>query len=295
MYKRQIYQYTLKSFYEQQAEILEAEDIPVPPTSYFDNSDAVTGLLKRGNGLLSIVDDQMKRGKTDPQCLEALRKRFETKNMAIEVSEAYSKLPGSNFTSPNSQASFTVKHFAGEVEYPMNGLLEDNADVVSGDLVNLIQSSRSDFVRSIFGQEALQTVPHPQEKSSVLQATLSSKPSRKPSVARRRGSVKPVRSRPSRAFDDDSDDGKKKTNPFRDHSTGPQSVSQGAAGEFLSSLSTMTDALSNPNTNAYFVFCLKPNDRRIAKQFDSNCVRSQLQTFGIAEMSQRLKLSLIHI
>ena len=284
-----LYQYTLKSFYEQQAEILEAEDIPVPPTSYFDNSDAVTGLLKRGNGLLSIVDDQMKRGKTDLQCLEALRKRFETKNMAIEVSEAYSKLPGSNFTSPNSQASFTVKHFAGEVEYPINGLLEDNADVVSGDLVNLIQSSRSEFVRSIFGQEALHTVAHPQEKTSVLQATLSSKPSRKPSVARRRGSVKPVRPRPSKAFVDDSDDGKKKTNPFRDRSTGPQSMSQGAAGEFLSSLSTMADALSNPNTNAYFVFCLKPNDRRIAKQFDSNCVRSQLQTFGIAEMSQRLK------
>lgn len=34
---------------------------------------------------------------------------------------------------------------------------------------------------------------------------------------------------------------------------------------------------------------MKPNDRRIANQFDSKCVRTQIQTFGIAEISQRLR------
>ena len=47
--------------------------------------------------------------------------------------------------------------------------------------------------------------------------------------------------------------------------------------------------MSSPDTNPYFVFCLKPNDRRIANQFDSKCVRTQIQTFGIAEISQRLR------
>jgi chitin synthase len=284
-----LYQLTLKSFYEQQIEIMEAEDIPVPTTSYFDNTDAVRGLLKKGNGLLSILDDQMRRGRTDLQCLEALRKRFEHKNPAIEVSEAFSKLPGSNFASANEKASFTIKHFAGEVEYPIVGLLEDNADVVSGDVVSLVQSSRSDFVRAIFGQEALQTVHHAQERTAVVQAMLSSKPSRKPSVAKRRGSIKPLKPRASRSLEDTTEDGSKPTNPFRNREVPPANTSQGAAGEFLSSLSTITEALSMPNTNAYTVFCLKPNDRRIANQFDSKCVRSQLQTLGIAEMSQRLK------
>ena len=283
-----LYHYTLEAFYEQQAELLEAEDIPVAPTSYFDNSDAVKGLLKPGNGLLSILDDQMKRGKSDLQFLEAIRRRFENKNPAIDATEAFSKLPGSNFTSPNTQASFTVKHFAGEVEYPVNGLLEDNADVVSGDLVNLIQSSRSDLIRAVFGQDALHTVNHPQEKTAVVQANLSSKPMRQPSVAKRKGSLRPTK-RPSRLVDKSPESDKTNANPFRDTTSKSTNTSQGAAGDFLSSLSTITKTLSSPNTNPYFVFCLKPNDRRIANQFDSKCVRSQLQTFGIAEMSQRLK------
>ena len=64
---------------------------------------------------------------------------------------------------------------------------------------------------------------------------------------------------------------------------------QGAAAQFLSALDNINKSLTAPNLNPYFVFCLKPNDRRIANQFDSKCVRTQIQTFGIAEISQRLR------
>src|SRR5690606_17852260 len=37
--------------------------------------------------------------------------------------------------------------------------------------------------------------------------------------------------------------------------------------------------------------CLKPNDRKIANQFDSKCVRTQVRTFGLAEISQRVRTS----
>ncbi|KAH9427101.1 hypothetical protein MCOR02_012480 [Pyricularia oryzae] len=64
---------------------------------------------------------------------------------------------------------------------------------------------------------------------------------------------------------------------------------EGASGQFLHSLDNVTKSFHAQNTNAYFVFCLKPNDRRIANQFDSKCVRTQMQTFGIAEISQRIR------
>ncbi|TQS39316.1 hypothetical protein Golomagni_00160 [Golovinomyces magnicellulatus] len=283
-----LYNFTLQSFFEAKAELLENEEVSVAATSYFDNSDAVKGLLKAGNGLLSILDDQSKRNKTDMQLLESLRKRFEGKNPAISVSSATAKLPGSNFATHNLAASFTVKHFAGEVDYLIAGLIEENGESVSGDLMNLVASTKNDFISQLFGQEALRTIVHPQEKKTIMQAQVSSKPLRKPSVMRRKGD------RASGFINNDAKD------PFDSIDEVPdvrgevksrrwRNTDHGAAGQFLSGLDDVTKSLTAPNTNPYFVFCIKPNDRRIANQFDSKCVRTQIQTFGIAEISQRLR------
>ena len=282
-----LYNFCLQSFFERKADLLETEEVQVPATSYFDNTDAIKGLLKPGNGLLSILDDQMKRGKTDMQMLESLRKRFEGKNPAIEVGSATVTLPGNNFATHNASASFTVKHFAGEVEYPVEGLLEENGEVISGDLMNLVNLSSSPFVAELFGQEALNKVLHPQDRNAVTQASVASKPSRMPSMARRKGSRPQLGSRRNPLDDDNgSDEGRSKS--FSRFNKNGDSQ-QGAAAQFLSSLDNITKSLTAPNSNSYFFFCLKPNDRRIANQFDSKCVRTQIQTLGIAEIAQRLK------
>ncbi|KAK4191947.1 chitin synthase 8 [Podospora australis] len=288
-----LYNLTLQNFFDRKADMLETEEVAVPATSYFDNSDAVKGLLKPGNGLLSILDDQTRRHRTDMQLLESLRKRFEGKNPAIQVGSATAKLPGSNFYTENTAATFTVKHFAGEVEYPVKGLVEENGEVISGDLMNLINASKSPFVQRLFGQEALQTVVHPQERTTVMQASVSSRPMRAPSVMSRKGrSSLAARNNRARAAaaaaerdmsDQGSDVGEGRA------STSTRSTEQGASAQFLGALENVTRSVSAPGTNCYFVFCLKPNDRRIANQFDSKCVRAQVQTFGIAEISQRLR------
>ncbi|KAK0718105.1 glycosyltransferase family 2 protein [Lasiosphaeria miniovina] len=286
-----MYNLALQNFFDRKADMLETEEVAVPATSYFDNSDAVKGLLKSGNGLLSILDDQTRRHRTDMQLLESLRKRFEGKNPAIQVGSATAKLPGSNFFTENTAATFTVKHFAGEVDYPIKGLVEENGEVISGDLMNLINSSKSAFVSRLFGQDALQTVVHPQERSTVMQASVSSRPMRAPSIMSRRGrpaTSRTTRIRPDRdqSVDQGSDAG---DGGGRTATLNGRSLDQGAAGQFLSALDNVTRSFTSPGTNCYFVFCLKPNDRRIANQFDSKCVRAQVQTFGIAEISQRLR------
>lgn len=283
-----LYNLTLKNFFDNKAELLESEEVSVAATSYFDNSDATRGLLKPNNGLLSILDDQTRRHRTDMQLLESLRKRFEGKNPAISVSSATAKLPGSNFLTENTAATFTVRHFAGEVEYPVKGLVEENGEVISGDLLNLIRSTKSDFVARLFGQEALQTVVHPQEKTTVMQASVSSRPTRAPSVMSRKN-----RYRPGAARRVGSGTHQEEPEKIEGESNEPRRSlrhsEQGASGQFLAALENVTKSITAPGTNAYFVFCLKPNDRRIANQFDSKCVRTQVQTFGIAEISQRLR------
>ncbi|KAK2595909.1 hypothetical protein QQS21_006504 [Conoideocrella luteorostrata] len=285
-----VYNVTLHNFFDRKADMLESEEINVAPTSYFDNSDAVKGLLKPGNGLLSILDDQTRRNRTDIQLLESLRKRFEGKNPAIEVSSATAKLPGSNFLTENTAASFTVRHFAGEVDYPVKGLIEENGEVVSVDLLNMFNSTKSEFVGRLFGQDVLQTVAHPNERTTVMQATISSKPMRSPSVMSRKGGrgrgLTSQRRQPEANLFDSGNNPTESRSPKGGSKTG---IEQGASGQFLSSLDNLQKAVTDPGTNAYFIFCLKPNDRRIANQFDSKCVRTQVQTFGIAEISQRLR------
>lgn len=293
----QMYNLALQSFFERKADLMESEDVTVPATSYFDNSDATRALMKNGNGLLTILSDQSRRGRSDHQFLESVRKRFENKNPAISVGSATMKMPGSNFVVQNTAATFTVRHFAGEVEYPVTGLVEENSEVVPGDLMNLINSTRSDFVRALFGQEALHTVMHPNEKTAIMQAQVSSKPSRMPSMARRKAE-RPgrlgVRSISGAQSNDDEldsypDGTRKKSANVKKGNNRLVGIDQGASGQFLSSIDNIIKSISSTNTNPYFVFCLKPNDRRIANQFDSKCVRTQIQTFGIAEISQRLR------
>ena len=294
-----LYNVCLQNFFERRADLLESEDVSVAATSYFDNTDAVRGMLKPGNGLLSILDDQTRRSRTDLQFLESIRKRFENKNPAITAGSATAFMPGSNFATHNTAACFTVKHFAGEVDYPISGLVEENGEVVSGDMMNLINSTKSDFVRELFGQEALKTVMHPKEKTAVMQAQVSSKPSRMPSMARR-GAERPSRFSQRRVSGyggvDDTDEYGSQAGGTRKESRngrpGPSAhggLEQGASGQFLASLENIRKSITSQNTNSYYVFCLKPNDRRIANQFDSKCVRMQMQTFGIAEISQRLR------
>ena len=286
------FNFCLQSFFGRKAEDMEAEDINVPMTEYFDNSETVRGLLKPGNGLLSILDDQMRRGKTDMQFLEAIRKRFDGKNKSIVAGSATAILPGSNFATQNTAASFTIRHFAGDVDYSVEGLLEENGEVISGDLMNLIKSTRSDFIRDLFGQEALNTVVHPKEKTAIVQASVSSKPMRMPSMARRKDD-RPGKftTRQATTFEDDgASDYDSKSITRGSNKNGDSTGKQlGAAAQFLSSLNNITKSITAHGVNPYFVFCLKPNDRRIANQFDSKCVRTQIQTFGIAEISQRLR------
>ncbi|XHG02063.1 hypothetical protein AWENTII_005426 [Aspergillus wentii] len=286
-----LYNYCLQSFFDRKADMLEREEVAVPPTSYFDNTDAVRGLLKHGNGLLSILDDQGRRGRSDAQFIESIKKRFENKNPAILVSNP-GRAPGSNFVSDTARSAFTVKHFAGEVDYPATGLIEENGEVISSDLMNLMKSTRSEFVKDLFGQDALQTVSHPREKTTIMQAQVSSKPLRMPSIARRRTNPS------ARMFDaslaEEGEEYESQPGSIKKGSAGRKTGVltggiQGAAGQFLSSLEIVNKCLSSANLNPYFVFCLKPNDRRIANQFDSKCVRAQVQTFGIAEISQRLR------
>lgn len=277
-----LYGFCLQNFFERTSEQLESEEVGVSATSYFDNGDAVRALLKHGNGLLSILDDQTRRGRSDAQFYESIRKRFDGKNPSISVLPQTSLSPPTNVTSSTCRGAFTVKHYAGEVEYPVSGLIEDNGEVISGDLMQLFRGTTSNFVAELFSSKAVNTQHHQKDKSAIVQAQVSSKPLRQPSLMRKKGTRPTPRLQAAKA-EESPPESEAGDLPVANGSE------QGASAQFLSSIDTVTKAMNTHNTNAYFIMCLKPNDRRIANQFDSKCVRTQVRTLGIAEISQRLR------
>jgi chitin synthase len=278
-----------ESFFQRQIQEMEAEEINLPPLQFYDSSEAKIGLLKTGNGLLSILDDQMRRGKSDMQFLEAIRKRFDGKNQSILPGSLTVVQPGSNFPTPNTSPAFTVRHYAGDVDYSVEGLMEENADTISGNMMQLLQSSQSPFVQQLFGQDVLQKISHPKEKSAIIQASVSSKPTRMPSMARRKEKTGRY-GRQLNVFDEEViSDTESNVSGSRKNGDPLKAKQTGAAGQFVSSLKLIENQLRK--ANPYFVFCLKPNDRRIANQFDSRCVRQQLQAYSIPELSQRLRVA----
>ncbi|KAH8685419.1 chitin synthase C [Tricladium varicosporioides] len=300
-----LYQFTVQSFFEGKAKTLEREEVTVPAkaavvldylsclystpaTSYFDNSDTINGLLEHRHGLLGLLDYQTRHNGSDIQLLDIFRKSFERKNPAIGCATA--KPSGNFLATHNATASFTVKHFAGEVEYQVTGLIEENREVISTDIMNLVSSTKSDFVSQLFRQQTLQIVVHSQEKTTI-QTRSSSKSLQRLGVKQKKGdnpSASTFRDtkRPSESTNVSPKTSNRDTEIKSQKS---QNIDQGAAARFLSSLDNITKSLSAKNTNPYFVFCLKSNDHHIANQFDSKCVRTQIQTFGITEISQRLR------
>jgi myosin heavy subunit len=56
-----------------------------------------------------------------------------------------------------SQQTFTVRHYAGPVEYDVIGFTEKNKDTLGADIVGVMTSSGSEFVRDLFAQKVTKT------------------------------------------------------------------------------------------------------------------------------------------
>jgi myosin-7 len=60
-----------------------------------------------------------------------------------------------NYLKPKADInmSFGLNHFAGVVFYDVRGFLEKNRDTFSGDLIQLIQTSRNKYLVGLFKQD----------------------------------------------------------------------------------------------------------------------------------------------
>ena len=136
------------------------EGIKWTDIDYFDNK-IVCDLIESKTqppGIFSICDDIVITNhstgeRVDEQLLQKLQKSFSTHH---------------HFSS-NSDG-FLVKHYAGTVDYTINGFCEKNRDVLFQDLIDLMRSSQERFISNLFSDQPIGPGKRPTTAGSKIKA-----------------------------------------------------------------------------------------------------------------------------
>ena len=247
----------------------------VPQVPYFDNAECIRLLQHRPGGLVHIMDDQARRipRKTNHTMVEAFAKRWGNHSSFKVGSADRSGFP-----------TFTVNHFTGPVTYSSEGFLERNQDMMSPDFVQLLRgTSTSDqqaadgsgsinpFVRALFTSKAVATQVHPKNEETIISAQQPVKPMRAPST-RRKGTIK----RMPTLRENDADEKEE------EETTGGAPC---IAGQFRSALDMLFETLEE--AQAWYVFCINPNDSQLPNQLEGRSVKGQVRSQGLSEVARR--------
>ncbi|CAF1240131.1 unnamed protein product [Adineta ricciae] len=104
---------------------------------FADNTDCLDLIGKKPNGILQILDDESNFPKaTDHSFLHKCHRLHESNRL-------YGK--------PRLlKTTFSIRHYAGEVEYDVRGFLDKNRDLLRGDVIDLFSSSRNEILANMF-------------------------------------------------------------------------------------------------------------------------------------------------
>ncbi|XP_037384993.1 unconventional myosin-X isoform X2 [Talpa occidentalis] len=103
---------------------------------WVDNGECLD-LIEKKLGLLALINEESHFPQaTDSTLLEKLHNQHTNNHFYVKPRVAIN--------------NFGVKHYAGEVQYDVRGILEKNRDTFRDDLLNLLRESRFDFIYDLF-------------------------------------------------------------------------------------------------------------------------------------------------
>nr|XP_044989043.1 unconventional myosin-X isoform X2 [Jaculus jaculus] len=103
---------------------------------WIDNGECLD-LIEKKLGLLALINEESHFPQaTDSTLLEKLHSQHANNHFYVKPRVAVN--------------NFGVKHYAGEVQYDVRGILEKNRDTFRDDLLNLLRESRRDFIYDLF-------------------------------------------------------------------------------------------------------------------------------------------------
>lgn len=133
----QLQQHYNRHTFKWEQEACQAEEIDYTKIDFVDNQLCLDLIEKKPIGVLSLLDEECNFPKaTDSSYLNKLHLNF--------AEHPFYEKPRFSF-----KTAFIIRHYAGEVSYECEGFLEKNRDSLPDDIVNIVQSSESSFVRGL--------------------------------------------------------------------------------------------------------------------------------------------------
>ncbi|EGD78899.1 MYO1B protein [Salpingoeca rosetta] len=220
----------------------EREGIDGAAITYTDNKPLLDLFLKSKTGLIAVLDEESNFPRaTDDTLVEKLHGRFTEHN---------------DYTRPRgNECQFTLRHYAGHVEYDADGFLYKNRDTLAVDVIGALRVSENELVRKLFGAEPAKAVKGNRKhgpKGKLLNL--------KESKALMRASTRQARADLARK----------------------QRAS--VATTFKKSLSELMGRLNV--ASPHFIRCVKPNLDKQCELFDEDLVSKQLKYTGMLETTR---------
>lgn len=150
--------------------------------------------------------------------------------------------------------AFTIAHYALDVTYEADGFLEKNRDTVPEEHLALLASSTNVFLKEVLDRAA-----------SVAEIAEAAKAAERPDsvVVNKRASVVPS------------------TAGLMGGKRGGAARKPTLGSIFKSSLISLMDTIDS--TNAHYIRCIKPNEAKLAWEFEPQMVLGQLRACGVLE------------
>eukprot|EP00835_Amoeboradix_gromovi_P002197 NODE_119_length_18895_cov_0.454990.p3 type:complete len:911 gc:universal NODE_119_length_18895_cov_0.454990:9769-12501(+) len=206
------------------------EGIPWSSIDFIDNAPCIELISRKPIGFLALLDEESNFPKgTDQSLLTKL-------HQGLTDNKYYLK-PKQN------KPVFSIVHYAGEVQYNIEGFLDKNKDTLRQEIMDLFSTSKVEIIQQLFATSEI-----PSNYDSDKGITIKNATTR------------------LRALKTD-----KKVNGAQKKAT--------LGTQFNTSLGELMDTLGS--CNPYFVRCVKPNQKKVSDRIDRKVVLDQLQYSGM--------------
>ncbi|KAI8618859.1 chitin synthase-domain-containing protein [Chytriomyces sp. MP71] len=264
-----LHAYAKKRVFEEYSSEAYSEGINVARTPDYPKSKDSLALFV-GNSeasIIPLIEEESNRTtakQSDTHLIEVFNEKLASNPCYVASSATASN---SKAGSKASATMFSVRHYAGLVEYDAAGLVERNTDAtIVIDFISLfkgngydIHPSENPFVRSLFSGQGVENGPTatPGAVASGIPAHLHMSPMRRPSLKKKVDSVL----------------GK----------SGPKD-GQNISAALEASLNELIETLED--TVSWTVYCVKPNEDLADDEFDIRTVNGQLQHMCVTQHAQ---------
>ena len=125
----------------------ERQEIPVPTIEYEDNAQCLA-LIDGKGGVFGMIDEENRIPKgSDTGFLSKLLSMY-----GKGGKQAHKHIAKTSVKRKDARECFTVVHFAGTVDYNVEGFLEKNKDFLHEDIENVLKDSSNKLLKALMGE-----------------------------------------------------------------------------------------------------------------------------------------------